>query len=279
MTVFENVAYPLKLRRLPRDEMRRKVLETLRLVGLEQVADRQAPQLSGGQQQRVALARALVFSPEVLLLDEPLSNLDALLRDEMRRQLKDLQRRVGVTTVFVTHDQVEALSLSDRIAIMNAGRVEQVGSPQEVYTSPATPFAQSFLGKILTVDGRVTRLEGGEAKVLLTGMEQAPLSLPAHGDGNIPGRARETGPLKAGSEVVVAVRPEQILVSIAPPANGSNVVPARIHSTLFIGDRCEYVVELGTVTRVITLPSNQRFATGDRVYLEFPREAMSLWPK
>src|SRR5688572_11218208 len=147
MTVFENVSYPLKLRGIKGREAEKKVADVLELVGLTGLEDRPAPALSGGQQQRVALARALVFSPKVLLLDEPLSNLDAQLREEMRRELKSLQRRVNVTVIFVTHDQIEALSLSDRIAIMKFGVLEQVGTPEQVYYYPATPFVRDFLGK------------------------------------------------------------------------------------------------------------------------------------
>jgi len=145
MTVFENVAYPLKLRGIKGNEAEKKVAEVLGLVGLSGLQERPAPALSGGQQQRVALARALVFSPRVLLLDEPLSNLDAQLREEMRRELKALQQRLHITVLFVTHDQIEALSLSGRIAIMRAGQLEQVGTPEEVYFRPATRFFREDL--------------------------------------------------------------------------------------------------------------------------------------
>ncbi len=274
MTVFENVAYPLKLRRVSRAQIREKVQDSLRLVGLEHLSDRQTPQLSGGQQQRVALARALVFSPDVLLLDEPLSNLDAILRDEMRRQLKDLQSRVGVTTIFVTHDQVEALSLSDRIAIMNEGRVEQLGTPKEVYTSPQTPFTQSFLGKILSVDARVTSLQDGELQLAIEGVDKARLVVPRNGEG-----AKAAAGIREGDAVLLSIRPEQIRVSDAVLQDRPNVVPVRVRSALFIGDRSEYVVELGAATRVVALPANELFTAGDMAYLEFPEEALSVWPK
>ncbi|HLN87053.1 MAG TPA: ABC transporter ATP-binding protein, partial [Candidatus Limnocylindrales bacterium] len=158
MTVFENVAYPLKLRGIKGREAEKKVADVLALVGLAGLEERPAPALSGGQQQRVALARALVFSPKVLLLDEPLSNLDAQLREEMRRELKSLQQRVHITVIFVTHDQIEALSLSDRIAIMKFGVFEQVGTPEEVYFKPATPFVRDFLGKTFLLPGKVSGL-------------------------------------------------------------------------------------------------------------------------
>lgn len=274
MTVFENVAYPLKLRRVPRDEIRRRVRDVLSLVGLEAYAARQAPQLSGGQQQRVALARALVFSPQVLLLDEPLSNLDALLRDEMRRELKELRDRVSVTMIYVTHDQVEALSLSTRIAIMNLGKLEQVGTPQEVYSRPATPFAQGFLGRTLTVPGRVAAVQNGSTRIIIDGAEKFPLHLPSTSD-----RLRSISSLGAGEEVDVAIRPEQVRVWTEQPSDRPNVVASRVKSTLFVGDRYEYVIELGNWIGVLPLPSNQVFRPNDSIYLEFPEVALTVWPK
>src|SRR4029079_15064283 len=178
MTVFENVAYPLKLRGIRGLQAEKKVAEVLALVGLGGLEDRQAPALSGGQQQRVALARALVFSPKVLLLDEPLSNLDAQLREEMRRELKALQQRVNVTVIFVTHDQVEALSLSDRIAIMKFGRLEQVGTPEDVYFRPATPFVRDFLGKTFLLPGRIGALSDDRVRVEVRGVGASSLTVP-----------------------------------------------------------------------------------------------------
>jgi ABC-type Fe3+/spermidine/putrescine transport system ATPase subunit len=172
MTVFENVAYPLKLRHVKRSVIMDKVKEALDQVGLEGLEDRPAPALSGGQQQRVALARALVFSPRVLLLDEPLSNLDARLRDEMRHELKELQRRVGVTVLFVTHDQMEGLSLSDRIGIMNRGHLEQVGKPQQVYNYPLTSFARDFLGQTFALPGKVLQAADSGLTVELNGIAE-----------------------------------------------------------------------------------------------------------
>jgi ABC-type Fe3+/spermidine/putrescine transport system ATPase subunit len=159
MTVADNVGYPLRLRRVPAAERRERVERVLALVGLTGMADRGATNLSGGQQQRVAIARALVYEPELLLLDEPFSNLDAKLRNQMRVEVRMLQRRLGITVLFVTHDQIEALTLSDRIAVMNAGRVEQVGTPAELYDKPATAFVRDFLGQTVTIGGRVFRPE------------------------------------------------------------------------------------------------------------------------
>ena len=161
LTVFENVAFPLRVRRESADVIRQRVDHALESVGLGGFADRGATQLSGGQQQRVALARALVYEPAVLLLDEPLSNLDAKLREQMRVELRALQRKLTLTILYVTHDQTEAMTLSDRIAVVNRGRFEQVGSPEEVYEKPATPFAGEFLGRTVTLEGALRKSDGG----------------------------------------------------------------------------------------------------------------------
>jgi ABC-type Fe3+/spermidine/putrescine transport system ATPase subunit len=155
MTVFDNVAYPLRLRRLPKQHIQQKVERVLDLVGMAGFANRPAPDLSGGQQQRVALCRALVYEPDLLLLDEPFSNLDARLRLQMRVEVRLLQQRLGITVLFVTHDQVEALSMSDQIAVLNQGHVEQVGLPSELYDRPASTFVRDFLGQTISLPGNV----------------------------------------------------------------------------------------------------------------------------
>ncbi|MEU4225563.1 ABC transporter ATP-binding protein [Nonomuraea sp. NPDC026600] len=192
MTVAGNVAYGLRIRRLDRAERDERVREALRLVGLEGYADRRPRQLSGGQQQRVALARALAIRPAVLLLDEPLSNLDAKLRAEMRVELRAIQRRIGTTMVFVTHDQEEALALSDRVAVMNGGRIEQLGSPDEVYRRPATRFVAQFIGAANVLEGTVA---DGRLDVDGILLDPGPL------------------PLRPGGRAVVAIRPERIRLS------------------------------------------------------------------
>ena len=157
MTVAKNVAFGLERRRLARAEIERKVAEALALVGLSAFADRRPAQLSGGQQQRVALARTLVIEPEVLLLDEPLSNLDAKLRVEMRAELRRLQRKLGITAIYVTHDQEEANAIADRIAVLNEGRIQQIGTPIELYDRPANRFVATFLGTVNLIDGHIER--------------------------------------------------------------------------------------------------------------------------
>jgi iron(III) transport system ATP-binding protein len=272
MTVFENVAYPLKLRWVKKQDIRQKVNAALDLVGLKGLEDRPVPALSGGQQQRVALARALVFSPRVLLLDEPLSNLDARLRDEMRQELKALQRRVGVTVLFVTHDQIEGLSLSDRIGIMYGGLLQQVGTPEEVYYKPATPFVRDFLGKIFALSGKVVNAGEDQVKVAANGFAERPLVI---------GRSNATaaGDLRAGQEVVVAIRPEKIAVWTAAPNGAKNLLPAMLETAHFLGDRYEYTVKLGAETRVLILPASEVHKAGDRIFLELKSDAITLWPK
>ncbi|MGH7831483.1 MAG: ABC transporter ATP-binding protein, partial [Candidatus Binatia bacterium] len=163
MTVFENVAYPLTIHRRPKSEIRKRVEDVLKVVGLHGLEDRPAPKLSGGQQQRVAFARALVNEPKVLLLDEPLSNLDAKLREQMRFEIKALQRRVNITTIYVTHDQSEALAISDQIAVMHGGKLIEVGSPHELYSRPKRKFTATFLGLTNLIEGRVLD-SGGDSK-------------------------------------------------------------------------------------------------------------------
>ena len=274
MTVYENVAYPLKLRRAPRSEIDKKVDEVLDLVGLAGLQDRPAPALSGGQQQRVALARALVFSPRVLLLDEPLSNLDAQLREEMRRELKSLQQRVKITVLFVTHDQIEALSLSDRIAIMKAGRFEQVGTPEDVYYRPATPFVRDFLGKTFLLSGKVTGTTEQHVNVEVQADGATPLQIDRH---RVPPSVN--GLLAAGKPVMVAIRPEEVSLWGQAPEGRANLVRADLQSVQFLGDRYEYTVALGADTRVLMSPVIQQIKSGDKVYLELKSSGISLWPR
>ncbi len=272
MTVFENVAYPLKLRGIKGAQAEKKVAEVLALVGLAGLEERPAPALSGGQQQRVALARALVFSPRVLLLDEPLSNLDAQLREEMRRELKSLQRRVHVTVIFVTHDQTEALSLSDRIAIMKFGVLEQVGTPEEVYFTPATPFVRDFLGKTFLLPGRIGALSDDHVRVEVRGVGTSSLTVP-----RINVISQSNGFPAAGQPALVAIRPEKIALSSNGSGDG-NVVEGTLQAVQFLGDRYEYTVTLGEETRVIVSPEAQQLKTGGKIFLELKAEGMTLWP-
>jgi ABC-type Fe3+/spermidine/putrescine transport system ATPase subunit len=273
MTVFENVVYPLKLRGVKGAAAEQKVAEVLEMVGLSGLEDRPAPALSGGQQQRVALARALVFSPKVLLLDEPLSNLDAQLREEMRRELKALQQRVRVTVIFVTHDQIEALSLSDRIAIMKFGELEQVGTPEQVYYYPATPFVRDFLGKTFLLPGKVVRVSDLQVEIQVQGVGASALVLQRS---NVIGSSN--GFPAVGQGAMVAIRPEKISLSDRVGEGQPNVVEGTLQATLFLGDRYEYTVTLGAETRVIVSPEARQLKQGGKVFLDLKPEGMTLWP-
>ncbi|MGN6097677.1 MAG: ABC transporter ATP-binding protein [Bosea sp. (in: a-proteobacteria)] len=247
-TVYENVAFGLKLRKLAGVQLRNKVEEALQLVNLGGLEARFPNELSGGQQQRVALARSLVVEPDILLLDEPLSNLDAKLRERMRSELKQLQRRTGITFIYVTHDQAEALALSDQIAVMHGGRLQQYGSPFEVYTQPANRIVADFMGLVNFVPGQIASLEGRQAKV----------STEIGQDIAVPVAAG----LEEGAAVDIAIRPENI--TLAAAADAAN--RARIRERVFLGNICEYTVALpgGALLRVQTHPL-QQFAEGDAV--------------
>ena len=274
MTVFENVAYPLKLRGIKGGDAEKKVADVLGLVGLSGLEDRPSPALSGGQQQRVALARALVFSPKVLLLDEPLSNLDAQLREEMRRELKSLQQRVNITVIFVTHDQIEALSLSDRIAIMKLGVLEQVGTPEDVYYRPATPFVRDFLGKTFLLPGKVSAVADPQVSVEIQGMNAGPLILPQGS-----AMAAANGRPAVGQGVMIAIRPEQISIIGTTPDGRPNTIQSDLEAVHFLGDRYEYTVHIGSETRVLVSPAARQVKRGDRIYLELKPEGVTLWPR
>ena len=218
MTVFDNVAYGLKVKGLPAPEVKKRVREVLELVGLEGLENRYPLQLSGGQQQRVALARALVVEPRVLLMDEPLSNLDAKLRLRMREELRRLQKRLGITTIYVTHDQEEAMSLSDRVAVMNRGRVLQVGTPLEVYSRPANLFVATFIGRSSVLRGKVDGEENGLLRVATRGGLKL-LGVPA-------------APFREQEEVVALLRPEDVSLEPLPKAN---VIEGVVEMTMFLG--------------------------------------------
>ncbi|HEX6512340.1 MAG TPA: ABC transporter ATP-binding protein [Chloroflexota bacterium] len=271
MTVFENVAYPLKVRHLRRGEIRDRVMHILQLVGLEELYERPATRLSGGQQQRVSLARALVYSPRVLLLDEPLSNLDARLRDDMRRQIRRLQRQLKVTVIFVTHDQREAFSMSDQVAVLQLGHLEQVGAPEQVYSRPASTYVRDFLGRSLMLHGVLASFAGSCAQVSIDGMD-GHLEVPL-GDSQ---RMRD-GRLQPGGAVKVTIRPEHLRV--ASPGDGRpGCVFAEVEEVLYLGEAHEYMIQLGGRTEVITLPGELRAKPGEQLLIELDPLAMAIWP-
>jgi iron(III) transport system ATP-binding protein len=260
MTVFENLAFPLKVRKLKRDAIRTRVREVLELVEMAPYEQRYPHQLSGGQQQRVALARALVYSPSVLLLDEPFSNLDAKLRERARAWVKELQGTLGLTTIFVTHDQDEALSMSDRVAVMSAGEVQQIGTPEEIYRHPANRFVAEFVGRVNLIEGLVSGSESGGVVVDVTG---SPHRLTVH-DG-----------VGASGNVTVAVRPEAVNVMRLDDrsVNGTNTWEADVETVAFLGDHYEYEVNAGSVA--LTVQSSRR-VEGDRIKLHIPPDACAV---
>jgi iron(III) transport system ATP-binding protein len=259
--VFQNVVFGLKLRKIPAAEARRQVEETLALVNLTGLESRYPNELSGGQQQRVALARSLVVEPSILLLDEPLSNLDAKLRERMRTELKELQRRTGITFVYVTHDQAEALALSDHVAVMSGGRLQQYGTPFEVYAHPANRMVADFMGLVNLVPGTVRAVANGSGRIELAG--DLALDIAAL-DG-----------LKPGDTIDVAIRPENIRLA-APTGAGGNV--AKITNHVFLGNISEYYAALpsGQVLRVQTHP-RQHFDVGDAVAIEIDAAQCSVF--
>ena len=221
-TVFDNVAFGLRMRKIPRDDIARRVAQMLELVGLPGVESRLPGQLSGGQRQRVAVARALVIEPSILLLDEPLSNLDAVLRKRMRLDLRDLQQRLGIAAIFVTHDQDEAFEMSDRVVLLNRGRIEQIGTPEELYDDPATRFAAEFIGETNLIEGIVTAAGGAMVTV------DTP-------DGGRYDAFAPDGRLRSGDAVYVMIRPERLDLAAERPAGGV-ALPAAVTKRIFAGD-------------------------------------------
>jgi len=253
MTVTENIVYGLKLRKVDADTIRKKLDDILATTRLAPLADRYPGELSGGQQQRVALARALIVEPETLLLDEPLSNLDANLREEMRFEVRRLHDEYRYTTVYVTHDQAEAMTTADVIAVMNAGKIEQSGSPEDIYDRPRSEFVARFIGMSNVVKGKA--LDGNHVSFA---------GAPLHVTGE---------PLKAGAETAVSIRQHQIELLAKEPAAKDNVVPAKVVRQVFLGSSRDYMVELtdGTQLRVVTQAA-ENISPDAAIWLHLPAE-------
>lgn len=253
MTVGENVAYGLTLRKLDRSVIAKKLSAILATTRLTALIDRYPGELSGGQQQRVALARALVVEPETLLLDEPLSNLDANLREEMRFEIRRLHDQYRYTTVYVTHDQAEAMTTADQIAVMNAGRIEQLGTPHEIYDAPVSEFVARFLGASNIIKG----ISVGGGRVSVAGVAL---------------RCAQAGP-EAGGECAVAIRQHHVRMLTAPPTDADNVLPARVLRNVFLGSSRDYMVELtdGTQLQVVTAPG-ENIPKGAEIWVQMPFE-------
>ena len=263
-TVEENIGFGLRMRRVPKPQIRERVREMLDVVGLPGVEARYPRQLSGGQRQRVALARAMVIHPPVLLLDEPLSNLDALLRKQMRSELRAIQRRIGITAIYVTHDQDEAFEMSDRVILLNQGRIEQIGSPEQLYDRPETRFAAEFIGDANLIEGEVVETDDGIARVR------------AEGAGTIPANAAGSG-FEVGSPVYLVVRPERIRLSAQAPDGAA--LAATITDRVFTGENVRITVttEGGAEFRCIkpSLPMYRGMQRGDRVWA-LPEECHAI---
>jgi iron(III) transport system ATP-binding protein len=255
-TVFQNVAFPLEEQRISRPEIRARVMTTLGLVGLEGFADRPAPLLSGGQQQRVALARALVSNPQVLLLDEPLSNLDAQLREQMRFEIRTMQVRLGITTIFVTHDQLEAMTLSDHVIVMNRGSIDQRGTPREVYERPNTRFVMDFLGQVNHLPARVRTVSG--AVHAYVGESVFPLP-------------QDNG-WRDGDDVVLAFRTEAVAL-----ATTGGQVRGTVSAATYVGGRIEYVVLVGEGSVRVVMPSDSQLTLGSVIGLNIAPGSAQVW--
>jgi iron(III) transport system ATP-binding protein len=269
MTVFGNVAYPLRIRNVPRAEVQRRVADELHMLGLDGLADRSATNLSGGQQQRVAIARALVGRPHLLLLDEPLANLDAKLRAQMRVEIRELQRRLGITTIYVTHDQTEALVLSDHVLVMRDGTVQQRGTPRDIYSRPVNRFVADFVGFTNFLSGRLLETQGDRAHVRL-------------GDDGPVIRCRNQG-AAVGEEVVVAARAPALRYGAAAPS-ADDILAGQVLSAVYLGEYSELHVQAGPWRLTCIVPEDDaghengsRYRAGDPIYVSLdPDKALAL---
>jgi len=255
MSVFDNVAFGLRIARVPQAEATDRVMRMLDAVGLQGLESRHPGQLSGGQLQRVALARSLVVEPSILLLDEPLSNLDAKLRERMRAEIKTLQRRTGITFIYVTHDQAEAMALSDRIVVFNRGTVQQVGTPRDIYERPTNLFVADFMGLVNKLPGAITSREGPRARVQI-GQQLI--------------EVRVNDGLGASRDVIVAIRPEAISLEPADPATASNRLEGRVVESIFLGNIVEHHVDVGSTLVRVQGGRRHALASGEIVALWVP---------
>jgi putative spermidine/putrescine transport system ATP-binding protein len=273
MTVYENLDFGLSLRKVPKDEKKRRIQKALELVKMTGLEDRYPRELSGGQRQRVAIARALVVQPKLLLLDEPLSNLDAKLRHELRAEIKRLQKEVGVTTIFVTHDQEEALSMSDRIVVMNKGKIEQIGTPTEIYAHPRTEFVFQFIGKSNQLHGRVKSIDNRMISVELTDGGQVLVE-----SGNVMGSDRSC---TVGDAVKLSIRPEKLRIqSVENSTPNYNSHNATIVQMNYLGSAWEIEVSLLGERMLVLHPSIEAdWTIGTEVMVEWNPSDMMIVKK
>jgi len=266
LSIERNVAFGLEMRGISGAKAHERTGRALDLVRLSAFRGRRPKELSGGQQQRAALARALVIEPAVLLLDEPLSNLDAKLREELRDEIREIQRRLGITTIFVTHDQSEALTMSDRIVVMEGGRVEQVANPVDIYERPATPFVAGFIGRTNRLQA-IVRASAAEGATLAAGDETFTVR----------------GALRAGHAVTAMIRPHRMRLAKTASGGDANVLAARIRKVTFAGETIEYDVEAAGTTLLVESPTSPveglRFAEGDNVSLCWDPADTMIFPR
>jgi iron(III) transport system ATP-binding protein len=257
MKVFENVAFPLHNLKKSKDEIRRRVRAALDMVKLNGLEERYPSHLSGGQQQRVALARAMAVEPDILLFDEPLSNLDAKLREEMRFELKEIQRRIGVTSIYVTHDQAEAMAISDRIAVMSKGKIKQIGKPCEIYDSPQDPFTAEFIGLANLLPAKVI----GERTVCLAGGQELDI-----------GQCPQLSP---NADVLVSIRPHSITMR-REGVNKRNELQGVVEKGSYLGDKLDYRVRVGDRILRVQTPPGEAYTEGSEVCLHLPGDKISV---
>ncbi len=262
MTVFENAAYGLRVRRAPNDVVKKKTMRALELVGLDHLADRFATKLSGGQRQRVALARAIVYEPRVVLFDEPLSNLDAKLREQMRVELVRLQQEVGLTAIYVTHDQSEALVMSDRVVVMDKAVIQQIDDPRTIYARPVNAFVANFIGVANLLDGKLLGHSGNLAEMEIPQGQGLPaLKLRAIGGEEA----------KPGQAIKLCVRPEDLQLHLKEPTgvNGANVVIGEVIDTVYLGSFLECRVQCGANEIGIQIDHFEQLSPKQKVWLTF----------
>ncbi|MCC6032484.1 MAG: ABC transporter ATP-binding protein [Desulfurococcaceae archaeon] len=265
MSVFDNVAYGLKVRKLPKEDIRRRVLEVLDLVGLRGLEDRYPLQLSGGQQQRVALARALVVEPKVLLLDEPLSNLDAKLRIRMREEIKKIQRTLNITTIYVTHDQEEAMSISDRVAVMNQGRILQVGTPQDIYFRPKNIFVATFIGKSTLLQGKVVKKDADRVVV------------DVGGEARIAGKLASDSGIKEGDDAVLVIKPEDFTVD--PPEEPYNAIEGVVEFSMFLGSFTQLRMSVANQNLKVFIDPKKEVKPGSKFVIYVKIDDVLVFPR
>lgn len=269
MTVYQNLAFGLELRGTNKQDIRRRVDETLRLVRLSGLEERTPRQLSGGQQQRVALARALVIQPSLLLLDEPLSSLDAQLREEMRFEIRELQKKLGITSVYVTHDQAEALVLSDRIAVMHQGRLMQVGTPTEIYDQPRNRFVAGFIGLTSFIEGHISELDESADRAVVKTDDDLTIQVPKHD-------------FSIGQSVTLSIRPQHIQLSRGDgtaPSASANVLEGKVHRAAYLGDVVDYRIKINDWELRAQTPTDEALRPGEDVVIVFEPERVTVIPE